>query len=682
MRNIINKPKLLSPAGSFDALCAAVSAGADEVYFGAGAFNARYGAKNFSDDELKEAISLCRICGVKTNITVNTVLFDKEINDALDLVYRTAVYGADAFIVQDMGLASEIKKQMPSLELHASTQCACHNKDGADRLYESGFSRIVLARELSREDIGAISSDPRYETEIFVHGALCVSHSGQCLFSHAVGGRSGNRGMCAQPCRMEYFREGSGKSYALSLRDLSLSKNITELLGLGIASLKIEGRMKSPEYVYGVTSVFKTLITEERNATDDETEYLSSLFSRSGFTDGYFTKSYLRSNKSMYGVRSEREKQLTKKTEENIIIKKPSREISAVCSFRCGEPPKLSFICGEHVSHAEGQNIIEKAKNSAADFDSVAKNITKLGDTYFSLSRDNISMSLDSDAFVPAGVINELRRKAAAELESTICAQIPVIRSKVGFIPPRAEEKEREVKLRLYFESTENFDKKIRNYKNIDSIVFDPKAFVACKKMAEICQKYKTGVLFPRVMFENEKQRAAEFLAKAKMMGACFCEVSNIGHIDIVKNTGLEVYGGIGLNITNTLSAEYHIQKSGMASLVLSPEMKFGAIRDIPKLENVSYCYYARGRLPLMTLESCIVRATSKCNMKDGICSALCDRTGAKFPIYPQARFDTGYPCRNIIYNSVIHDHRMKKELYRCGIDILCISAEENGLPM
>ncbi len=682
MRTNNSIPKLLAPAGSFDALCAAISAGADEVYFGAGSFNARYNAKNFTDDELKEALGLCRIFGVKSNITVNTLLFDKEINEALELVYKTACFGADAFIVQDMGFASMIKKQMPDIELHASTQCACHNKDGADRLFESGFSRIVLARELSCDDIKTISGDNRYETEIFVHGALCVSHSGQCLFSQAVGGRSGNRGMCAQPCRMEYSREGSAKGYALSLRDLSLCKNITELLTLGVSSLKIEGRMKSPEYVYGVTKQFKALLTEQRNATDDEQKYLSELFSRSGFTNGYFTKSYLSSNREMYGVRTEKEKELTRKAEEQIVLKKPQKEISAVCSFRCTELPKLSFICGEYVSTAIGQVPIEKAKSSGANFDSVAKNITKLGDTYFSLCRDDISMSLDEEAFVPASVINELRRNAIKDLYDMMCKEKEILRTKTSFIPPRSRESEREVKLRLYFENTADFEKKLCGYKNIDSLVFDPKAFSDRKTISEICKRYKTGVLFPRVMFESEKQKAKEFLLEAKSLGAIFCEVSNIGHIEIVRSVGLDVYGGIGLNITNTLSAEYFIQNAGLGSIVMSPEMKFGAIRDIPKLDNVSYCYYAKGRLPLMTLESCVVRATSKCNMKDGICSALCDRMGAKFPIYPQKRFDIEYPCRNIVYNSVIHDHRTKKELYRCGINILCISAEENGIPM
>lgn len=689
MKNLNKTPKLLSPAGSYDALCAAISGGADEVYFGAAVHNARIGAKNFSEEEFENAIKLCRVMNVKSNITVNTLALDLEINDILELIYGAACLGADAFIVQDMGTASIIKAEMPSVCLHASTQCACHNKDGALKLFDAGFSRIVLARELSFDDILSITKDAPYETEIFAHGALCVSHSGQCLFSSVVGGRSGNRGMCAQPCRMEYDllcdNGNCNGCYPLSLKDLSLASHITELSQSGIASIKLEGRMKSPEYVYGVTKIYKSLLEQNRNATPDEISALSELFSRGGFTDGYFTKQYLKSNSNMYGIRSAEQKNTTRIIEKQTEIPKPKRSISAICYFETEKVPSLSLLYNGTCVTVTGQIPISQAKNQPASFDSIAKNLIKTGDTFFSLCADDISMTLSSDAFVPASGINDMRRRALDKLFSDITEEKPIRRNRLGFRTVRQTEKEKPVSVRLYFGSAQDFETKIRSYRNIESVVFPLGEF---SKNADILKKiaseYVVGILFPRVLFEGEKQKAKEALSVAKDIGAVFCEVSNIGHIDIVKDCGLKVYGGIGLNITNSLSAQFYSDFCGIKSLVLSPELKFGAVRDIAKKDDVKYCLYAKSRLPLMVLESCIINGRGKklCNGKCSDCASLCDRTGAVFPVLSQKRLDYSLACRNIIYNSVITDLTAKEELYRVGLDVICISAEPDGYPM
>ena len=687
-------PYLLSPAGSYDALCAAISAGADEVYFGASLYNARAGAKNFSQEEFKEAIKLCRICGVRSNITVNTVLYDKELCDVTDLIYDAACLGADAFIIQDLGLASLVHSQIPQAELHASTQCACHNRDGAQKLYEMGFSRIVLARELSFDDIKNITDASPFETEIFAHGALCVSHSGQCLFSSAVGGRSGNRGMCAQPCRMEYSlygkdERGGKSSYPLSLRDLSLARHIKELSSSGVASLKIEGRMKSPEYVYGVTRIFKTLLTEGRNADEDEMRAMGELFTRGGFTDGYFTKKYFSSNSSMYGIRSEVDKEKTRKAEKDVAdkITPPKRQICAVCEFSAEKKPSLSLLCDEYCVTAVGDEPLTEAKTRGADFDSVAKNLTKFGNTRFSLSPDDVSMTLAENTFVPASVINDLRRKASDMLCDAMCAPKALMRTRTGFIPPKNRYEENIPETRLYFANAKDVEKKISAHKNIESLVFPLECFINGETIKELSKEYTVGVLFPRVLFENEKDEALAALIAAKDMGASFCEVSNIGHIDIVRHAGLEPFGGVGLNITNSLSVNFYTGELGLSSVVLSPEMKLGAVRDMGKMNGVKYCFFARGRLPLMVLESCVVKACGKCrrdSSQDSDCALLKDRIDAVFPIKGQKRFgkEGPFPCRNIIYNSVISDLRMKKELYLSGIDVLCVSAEDDGMPM
>ncbi|MBR4165982.1 MAG: U32 family peptidase [Lachnospiraceae bacterium] len=311
MNDIANPlPELLAPAGSFEALEAALSAGADAVYLGGKLFNARMNAANFSDEEMKKAVRLAHSVGVKLYVTLNTSLLDHELNEALHYAAFLYETGCDAVILTDLGLASLLRSYVPDLELHASTQLSGHNSAAASFLAERGFSRMVAARELPREELYALCARSPIEIECFIHGAHCVSHSGQCLLSYVQGGRSGNRGECAQPCRMKY-----GSGYPLSLRDLTLSAHIPDLLACGVKSLKIEGRMKSPDYVAGVVKIWRRLLDERRNADPDETEKLNRLFSRSGFTDGYFTKNI---GPAMLGVRTDADKTASKEVRPHV----------------------------------------------------------------------------------------------------------------------------------------------------------------------------------------------------------------------------------------------------------------------------------------------------------------------------------------------------------------------------
>ncbi len=296
-------PELLAPAGSFEALRAAVEAGADAVYFGGREFSARAGAENFDREGLIRAIAYCRERGVKTHVTANTVVLDRELDDWLAFGEFLWQAGADALICADLGAAAELARRLPDLPLHASTQAGVSDTGAASLLASLGFSRVVLARELPLSDIRRIAADAPVETEIFIHGALCVSVSGQCLFSSLVGGRSGNRGRCAQPCRLPY-----GDSYPLSLKDHCLAAYIPEIIASGVSSLKIEGRMRSPEYVYGVVSVYRRLLDEGRGADRRELDELARCFSRSGFTSAYFTGA---DRGDMLGVRTEEDKART-----------------------------------------------------------------------------------------------------------------------------------------------------------------------------------------------------------------------------------------------------------------------------------------------------------------------------------------------------------------------------------
>ena len=318
---MFKKPLLLSPAGSFAALKAAIDAGADEVYLGGEMFNARINASNFDRQALIRAGELCRDSNVALHITLNTLIYDKEFKSVLDYVsFLENEVQPDGLIVQDLGLACTLRKEFPTLALHASTQMRIHSHLEADFLKNMGFTRAVVARELPKEDIKRLA-DTGLETESFIHGAICVSESGGCLMSSVIGNRSGNRGECAQPCRLPC--KGENK-FPLSLKDMCLASHIKELCETGVTSLKIEGRMKSPDYVGGVTSVYRRLLDENRNATGEEIKYLTALFSRSGFTDGYFTS---RINKTMFGIRTEEDKQKSQKLPSfKKAVKRPPRE--------------------------------------------------------------------------------------------------------------------------------------------------------------------------------------------------------------------------------------------------------------------------------------------------------------------------------------------------------------------
>ncbi len=299
-------PELLAPAGSYETLVSAVKGGTDAIYIGGKMFNARMNAKNFGDEEIKKAVSLCHENGVKLYVTLNTLIYDKNFKDALKYAEQLYLSGVDALITADLGFSTALKKYIPDFELHASTQMSGHNVAAAEFLANKGFSRMVCAREMSKDNIEYLVKNSPIEIEMFIHGAMCVCQSGQCLMSSFIGGRSGNRGECAQPCRLPY-----NKNYPLSLKDMCLAGHIRELIKSGVCSLKIEGRMKSPSYVYSVTSTYRRLLDENRDASQKEIDRLSDVFSRSGFSDGYYVGKV---DGKMLGVRSNSDKEATKNT--------------------------------------------------------------------------------------------------------------------------------------------------------------------------------------------------------------------------------------------------------------------------------------------------------------------------------------------------------------------------------
>ena len=418
--------ELLSPAGGWDSLVAAVQSGADAVYMGFGAYNARRSAKNFTEEEFAQAVRYCHLRGVKVYLTLNTLLTDRELSGAAELLHKASRLGADAVLIQDWGVWQLARQAAPELPLHASTQMSLHTLGGARRAAELGLTRVVLARELSRRDIAAICRDCPAEVEVFAHGALCMCYSGQCALSAVIGGRSGNRGTCAQPCRLPYgVNAPAAGGHPLSLKDANLSPYLQELEDMGVACLKLEGRMKRPEYVAVITSIYRRLLDEKRRPTREEQRQLELAFSRSGFTDGYYLG---RKGPQMFGTRPENvpePKELF--AEARTLYEKEDRRTVAVdmdCVCRAGEPVRLTVRAGTQWAEVTGP-VPETARNRALTAEELQARLKKTGGTAFRCRE--VRVTLEEGLMLSAGAVNALRREGLAALEEVLCAVLPRI---------------------------------------------------------------------------------------------------------------------------------------------------------------------------------------------------------------------------------------------------------------
>ena len=605
---------LLSPSGDMDCLKAAVWAGADEVYFGLSEFNARKNAKNFTLDEAFEAIKFCRLYGVKTNITLNTLLYTGEYASALELVEKLENgIRPDSYIVQDIGLASLLVKKFPDISLHASTQMQLHGSYSVELMKKLGFERIVLAREMSREDIKAFS-DKGIETEVFIHGAMCVCRSGGCLMSSMIGRRSGNRGECAYPCRMSY-----NKGYPMSLKDLCLAKYIPELKAMGISALKIEGRMKSPEYVYGVTKIYRRLLDENRGATDDEIRELSSLFSRSGFTDGYYTR---RLGKTMFGVRTDEDKANTREAEEKPIERKIP--ISVEYTAKIGENSILRLTCGKNEVAVSGF-APEKATGRPTPADDVKKQLSRFGSTPF----DAKSVVCDAeDGFYPVSLLNSLRREAAEKLTEQLCT-LNAPKRITHVLPAASVPDEAKERLIVRFEGGD-VSKNACEKADIIAVPLYKKEIWS--KLTEY--KEKLSLILPGFVFDSRLDAVKKMINEAKEFGVTRLTLPNLSFLPFCE--GFTLDGGYELNCVTSVTAEV-LEGLGFDNVCASPEAK-----NAPWRNSAMIVY---GRVRLMHTRNCLIRNSGRCTEGHG--GTLNDRTGASFPVF--CDFDHS----NSIYNSV-----------------------------
>ena len=649
--------ELLSPAGSPEGVIAAVQNGADAVYMGMGAFNARRGAKNFTDEEFVKAVRYCHVRGCKVYVTLNTLVNDREMRDAVAAAKLASDAGADALIVQDLGMSYAIRCALPDIPLHASTQMSLHNLAGVEAAAEMGITRAVLARELSFEQIRFITKNASIETEVFVHGALCFCHSGQCYMSALIGRRSGNRGLCAQPCRLQYSLGGRMDDHPLSLKDNCLVDQIRRLEEAGVASLKIEGRMKRPEYTGIVTGVYAKAIREQRNPDQEEMELLEKTFSRQGFTQGYFIGDKL----DMFGVRSEPDKDADKifasarkQYAEGEMRRVP---VHFYTVLEKGEHIKaIAFDDDGHKAIATGP-VPERAKRQGLTEQYLTEQMFKTGGTPYNCIENKAKA--EPGLYLPASEINELRRKLIAQLSAerekaperrTLRIPAPPVNVPAISDPARiyqvrtAEQLTPELAALkpdyIYFpamELAENFDP-LRPF---------------------IDNGARPVAVMPRVITDDQSREVYAALEKLFDYGVNEALTGNLGHVFIARQAGMKVRGDFGLNAFNSYTLRV-LQDAGFISATASFELRLAQIKAMAKPIDTELIIY--GRLPLMVSDQCIIRQSAgRCNCQTP--GQLSDRMGSVFPVVKE------FGCRNVIYNA----HKLyladkRDDLYALGL--------------
>ena len=649
--------ELLSPAGSPEGVIAAVQNGADAVYMGMGAFNARRGAKNFTDEEFVKAVRYCHVRGCKVYVTLNTLVNDREMRDAVAAAKLASDAGADALIVQDLGMSYAIRCALPDIPLHASTQMSLHNLAGVEAAAEMGITRAVLARELSFEQIRFITKNASIETEVFVHGALCFCHSGQCYMSALIGRRSGNRGLCAQPCRLQYSLGGRMDDHPLSLKDNCLVDQIRRLEEAGVASLKIEGRMKRPEYTGIVTGVYAKAIREQRNPDQEEMELLEKTFSRQGFTQGYFIGDKL----DMFGVRSEPDKDADKifasarkQYAEGEMRRVP---VHFYTVLEKGEHIKaIAFDDDGHRAIATGP-VPERAKRQGLTEQYLTEQMFKTGGTPYNCIENKAKA--EPGLYLPASEINELRRKLIAQLSAerekaperrTLRIPAPPVNVPAISDPARiyqvrtAEQLTPELAALkpdyIYFpamELAENFDP-LRPF---------------------IDNGARPVAVMPRVITDDQSREVYAALEKLFDYGVNEALTGNLGHVFIARQAGMKVRGDFGLNAFNSYTLRV-LQDAGFISATASFELRLAQIKAMAKPVDTELIIY--GRLPLMVSDQCIIRQSAgRCNCQTP--GQLSDRMGSVFPVVKE------FGCRNVIYNA----HKLyladkRDDLYALGL--------------
>ena len=597
--------ELLAPAGSFQTLKAAVQSGADAIYIGGSQFSARKSAVNFSVEEIKEAADYCHLRDVKLHVAANILIKEKEVDSFLEYIGRLNEIGVDAVIIQDIGMAKIVHEMYPDLPIHASTQMTVTNLEGAIKLKEIGFSRVVLARELSKNAIRKITEESGIETEVFVHGALCMSYSGQCLMSSIIGGRSGNRGMCAQPCRLPYSI-GDKCGHLLSPKDLCMIEHLKEMQDIGVSSLKIEGRLKRSEYAAAVCGIYRKYIDSEEKVYSSDMKELYDAFSRSGFTDKYFENGFGKDmmcyNNPANAAENVFTEDVKKRCQEKANFKKT--EIFMSAELKKDMPLTVSVWDNNGIFVTKTGNIFsEIALKTELTKERLSDQLLKLGDTPF-LTRD-VEIILDKGITLPISEINRVRREAIEEFKIKKCE-----------VPDR----------RVHARNKSDY--------TLENKEIEFRAEVWTKEQARACVNAGIKTIYADTLLANDLSEIySDVQIVAKMPPISRDDrkyenpktdsvlISNIGQSRCDK----KCFGDLRLNIFNSESAQYY---DFLESVTISPELNLKELSNITaKSEIVGY-----GRIPLMVMENCPLRSLGMCQkFKNN--QVIEDRMHEKFPL-------------------------------------------------
>ena len=623
----MSKIEILAPVGNEEMLRAAVFSGADAVYLGFSGFNARTSANNFNADTLKDAAAFCHARGVAVHVALNTTVYGGELPALEQAIRAVAASGADAVICQDLAVATLIGKIAPQLPRHGSTQMSVHSLQGALELKELGFTRVVLARELSMPEVEHITKHCGIETECFVHGALCMCVSGQCYMSAFLGGRSGNRGSCAGPCRLPFeanaLPEGKpGRLHHLSLKDNSVIDKLDKLQALGVASAKIEGRLRTPEYVAAAVSA--CLAGREGRAYDRD--LLKNAFSRSGFTSGYLDGKI---DGTMFGVRSEADAEQTKKTLPMLreLYRRERSRVPVKMKLEIEEGGEKLTVTDADGSKAFAYGDAEPQPARTDPTESLHRSLAKTGGTPFAVEDQDIAVEMDGGPwFIPGSAVNELRREALDALlkKREVLRPWPTTEEHVPALPLRTLPPHRT--LRARFESWEQVPE--RALDGIEYLILP----IAQADRVPREWRAKTLLELPRVMFGKLEEDTARRIAATQDSGFAGYEVSNIAHLRLCR--GLPMSGSFGLNITNQLAAQFYAD-NGLGSMLILPEVKDSDISTIAPTHNgrpVPTGVLVYGHMPLMITRACPLQNIHDCAHCDKT-GVLTDRKAKKFPV-------------------------------------------------
>ena len=630
--------ELLSPAGSMDALKAAVQNGANAVYLGCGTFNARQSAKNFTPQTLAEAVKYCHVRGVAVHLTLNTLVGDRELDEVSDLIRHAAQCGVDAFIVQDLGVVQLCRRIAPRVPIHGSTQMTVHSVPGVLLCAAWGMNRVVLSRELTREQIGYIVKHSPIEIEVFAHGALCMCYSGQCYLSAAIGGRSGNRGRCAQPCRQSYGYGRWENQYPLSLKDNCLVQHLKDLEQMGVTSIKLEGRMKRAEYVAAVTSVYRQAL-DNGVVTQGMMKDLMISFNRQGFTDGYYTGNV---GPQMFGVRDDKKEDAAwlrsmRQTYDGVENGLVPVSFHAVITQE-GTSLTVTDNDGRQCT-VEGPRP-EIARNLPLSEELFASRMAKTGGTPYRCTQ--VTADIQPGLTLSAAAINGLRREALDQLTALRARRDVQVLQKMRRIPHFSGFRGHPT-VTVQITSPNQLTPQLLKMKP-DLLYIPMHLLLADPEFCEVLSgQQRVCAVLPRICPDNELDKLKEDLKKLRSYGVRRALVGTLGLLLPAREAGMEIHGDFGLNLYNS-AAVNAMRDLELASATLSFEMTLPQIRDVSKAIPCEILAY--GRMPLMVVENCLFRnRTGNCSCHQGAIR-LTDKTGAEFPVIRD-----GASCRSVILN-------------------------------